>query len=395
MGVADQFCFCDAETLTQIEREEAKLIEESCVKVEGQWMVPYPWKKDPNLLPGNRELAVKHLVSTERRLKRDSEQAEAYCKQLEGMESMGFGRKLSKEEIDSHQGPVHYIPHDAVLRPEKRTTPVRIVFNSSSLYQGHTLNDYWKKGPDMLNGIFWVVLRFRERQVAVMGDISKMYHRILITVKDQHVHRFLGRDMEIGRDPDVYIKTVLTFGDEPAPAMAQIALRKTANENKAEYPKAAEVLEKSRYMDDICESVDTKQEARELTDNIDKVLKTGGFSVREWICNETLKEKVNSTQEKEINLYKGDEEKVLGTVWNFKTDKFHLRVAAYLLKLENSLSQVSIKMTKRKILSQVARIYDPIEFAAAFIVRAKIGLQRLWQKGLVWDEEVAPAVQES
>lgn len=107
-------------------------------------------------------------------------------------------------------------------------------------------------------------MRFRERQVAVIGDISKMYHRILIPVKDQHVHRFLWRDMEIGRDPDVYIKTVLTFGDKPAPAMAQIALRKTANENKAEYPKAAEVLEKSTYMDDICESVDTKQEAREL-----------------------------------------------------------------------------------------------------------------------------------
>ena len=48
--------------------------------------------------------------------------------------------------------------------------------------------------------------------------------------------------------------------------MAQIALRKTANENKVEYPKAAEVLEKNTYMDDICESVDTKQEAGELTD---------------------------------------------------------------------------------------------------------------------------------
>ena len=48
--------------------------------------------------------------------------------------------------------------------------------------------------------------------------------------------------------------------------MAQIALRKTANENKVEYPKAAEVLEKNTYMDDICVSVDTKQEARELTD---------------------------------------------------------------------------------------------------------------------------------
>ena len=238
-------------------------------------------------------------------------------------------------------------------------------------------------------------MRFRERQVAVMGDISKMYHRILIPVKDQHVHRFLWTYMDIGRDPDVYIKTVLTFGDKPAPAMAQIALRKTANENKAEYPKAAEVLEKSTYMDNIYESVDTKQEARELTDNVDKVLKTRGFRVKEWICNETLKEKVNSTEGKEMHLYKGDEEKVLGTVWNFKTDNFHFRVAADLLKLENSLSQVPMKMTKRKILSQVARINDPIGSAAAFIVRAKIGLQKLWQKGLERDDEVPPAVQES
>ena len=96
-----------------------------------------------------------------------------------------------------------------------------------------------------------------------------------------------------------------------------------------------------------------------------------------------------------MNMYKGDGEKVLGTVWNFKTDKFHLRVAADLLELENSLSQVPMKMTKRKILSQVARIYDPIGFAAAFTVRAKIGLQKLWQRGLDWDEEVPPAVQES
>ena len=73
----------------------------------------------------------------------------------------------------------------------------------------------------------------------MMGDISKMYHRIHIPVKDQHVHRFLWRDMEVGRDPDVYIKTVLTFGDKPAPAMAQIALTKTANENKAEIPKSS------------------------------------------------------------------------------------------------------------------------------------------------------------
>ena len=270
---------------------------------------------------------------------------------MEEMESMKFARKLSKEEQDRYHGPVHYIPHHAVLRPDKKSTPVRIVFNSSSAFQGHALNDYWKKGPDLLNGIFGVVLRFREKEVAVLGDISKMYHRILIPERDQHIHRFLWRDMETDREPDTYVKTVLTFGDKPAPAMAQIALRKTAQENKARYPEAAEVLTNNTYMDDICESVDTEKEARKLTNDIDTVLKTGGFDVKEWISNKMLKEKVNGDSEKDINMFKGDEEKVLGTLWNLKTDKFHFRVAADLLKLRESPDHKQ-KITKRMILSQ-------------------------------------------
>ena len=116
--------------------------------------------------------------------------AEAYNKQIKEMEEMNFSRKLTKEELESYKGPLYYVAHHAVLRPEKKSRPVRIVFNSSAVYKGHSLNDYWKKGPDLLNGMFGVILRFRERNVDVMGDISKMYHRILIPERDQHVHRF-------------------------------------------------------------------------------------------------------------------------------------------------------------------------------------------------------------
>ena len=74
--------------------------------------------------------------------------------------------------------------------------------------------------------------------------------------------------MEISREPDVYVKTVLTFGDKPAPAMVQTALQKTAlqktalqktalqktaGEGEKCYPKAAKVLKKNTYMDDICD----------------------------------------------------------------------------------------------------------------------------------------------
>ena len=59
-----------------------------------------------------------------------------------------------------------------------------------------------------------------------------MYHRVLIPERDQHVHRFLWRNFNTQRGPDAYVKPVLTFGDKPAPAMSQTALRKTAEEKK-------------------------------------------------------------------------------------------------------------------------------------------------------------------
>lgn len=39
-------------------------------------------------------------------------------------------------------------------------------------------------------------------------------------------------------------------------------------------------------------------------------------------------------------------------------------------------------MTMRRVFSQVAHIFDPIGYAAAFVERAKIGLQRLWDAEL-------------
>ena len=171
IGVQVRPCVCDADKLSHVEREEYEAIAKATRKVGSQWEIGYPWKKDPELLPDNKELALRRLQSTERMLKNRPEQAEAYCKQIEEMEEMNFSRKLTKEEIETYKGPVHYVAHHAVLRPEKKSTPVRIVFNSSSVYKGHSLNNYWKKGPDLLNGMFGVILRFRERETLQLWEI--------------------------------------------------------------------------------------------------------------------------------------------------------------------------------------------------------------------------------
>ena len=88
-----------------------------------------------------------------------------------------------------------------------------------------------------------------------------MYHRIRISQADQHIHRFLWRKLETDRTLNVYVKTVLTFGDKPAPVMAQTVLRKTADKAREDLPKAAKVLKsENTYMDNICDSVRTKEE---------------------------------------------------------------------------------------------------------------------------------------
>ncbi|XP_046856139.1 uncharacterized protein LOC124449243 [Xenia sp. Carnegie-2017] len=202
MGVTVKPCTCETEKLSQSEREEKQVIEQSAKKVGKQWMIPYSWKKTPQDLPDNKIQALKRLESTERRLLKIPTQAAVYNNKMTEMENMGFSRKLSEKEVKEHKEPVHYISHHAVLWPYSTSTPVRIVFNSSATFRGHKLNDYWQKGPDLLNSLFGVILRFREKKVALTADISNMYHRVLIPVEDQHVHRFLWRDLEIDRPPD-------------------------------------------------------------------------------------------------------------------------------------------------------------------------------------------------
>ena len=100
MGVTVTPCLCTADTLiSQIEREEAKIIESLCKKVGSQWMVIYPWKKDPVLLPNNKSQAAKKLEATERRLMKTPEHAQTYDKQMVEMTEMEFSQKLSNKEL--------------------------------------------------------------------------------------------------------------------------------------------------------------------------------------------------------------------------------------------------------------------------------------------------------
>ena len=78
-------------------------------------------------------------------------------------------------------------------------------------------------------------------------------------------------------------------------------------------------------MDDICDSVPTKEEARHLTRDIDTVRETGGFKVKGWVSSKLETLEVSREEQKAATFLRGgSEEKVLGVVWNSATDTLTL-----------------------------------------------------------------------
>ena len=176
--------------------------------------------------------------------------AECYSGQIEDMLQRGVARKLTEEELKNWQGPKYYISHLAVVNPKSKSTPVRIVFNSSQNCNGSSLNAILAKGPDSFrNSMVGILLRWREENVAIVGDIKKMFHSVRIALIDQHMHRFLWRNLEGDRNPDVYVMTRVNMGDRPAPCIATEALFKTAIRHEKTHPRASEFIKSSTYVD--------------------------------------------------------------------------------------------------------------------------------------------------
>ena len=88
-----------------------------------------------------------------------------------------------ESELEEHDKGKSYMSHHTVIEIDSKTTPCRIVFNSSDKYEGKSLNDYLAKRPSLLNGIFGIVLGFRFMRYALVDDIKKMFNYIDIPLK--------------------------------------------------------------------------------------------------------------------------------------------------------------------------------------------------------------------
>ena len=111
-----------------------------------------------------------------------------------------------------------------------------------------------------------------------------MYNWVRISLLDQYCHRFLWWETNTKGKPDQYILTTVTFGDGPGGANAMIALCRTAQMSN-DCLRASKLIDSNSYVDDLLTNVNGYAEAKVIMQEVDTVLKRGGFTMKEWIVS--------------------------------------------------------------------------------------------------------------
>ena len=250
----------------------------------GRYKIGVLWKQDRPALPNNREAAVSRLHNSEKKIKKDPFVETEYSKTIQGyVEKRVIFVKLVL--MSPSPSEVWYLPHFPVVRLDKTTTKVRIVFDCSDKFNGISLNDVIYAGPKLQRELIDVLVRFRHNPVAVACDVKEMYLQVEIEESDRSFFRILWRDLDERCEPDVYEFSRVIFEKNSAPMESQFVAQENARRLQQEFPKAAETVLKSTYMDDSLDSVGTPDEGIELYQQLDELWKKAGMRARKWISN--------------------------------------------------------------------------------------------------------------
>ncbi|GFX66181.1 integrase catalytic domain-containing protein [Trichonephila clavipes] len=367
----------EASLLTSEERAcEDHFIDTHVRNEDGRYVVRLPFHSSPSKLGDSRESAIRRFKSLEHSLIKKPAIYSQYRDFMHEYLTLEHMELVPKNDYAKRE--VYYLPHHAVLR-DSSTTKLRVVFDASAKStSGYSLNDILMVGPRVQRDVYPILLSFRTFQIAVCADLEKMFRQIRISSEDTNWQRILWRD-----NPKETVKeyrlTTVTYGTSCAPYLSTRTLTQLAFDERERYPLAPFATLHHFYVDDLLSGAATEKEAVELVWQLKEMMKKGGFNLRKWQSNSEIVIK-EVAENKDLKRVQNDEEiKILGIQWNPKSDFFSFSV---------SLLEERCIYSKRDVLSEIARVFDPLGLLSPCIVFMKILLQELWKLNLEWDEPI-------
>lgn len=315
------------------------------------------------------------------RLSTDPGYRQLYVDFIQEYESLGHMAPVSS--YDDEPSNVYYLPHHGILREDRYTTKLRVVFNGSSQTStGISLNDILHSGTKLQADILNVLLWTRRHRYIFSTDIVKMFRQIAVHPDDWDLQRILW--IEKDAKTIAYRLTTVTYGLNCAPFLALRTMQQLIED---EGPKAVIPLTKGRYVDDIFGGAESISDLKDIIQQLTLLCNAGGFPLQKWRNNcpdvlpqdQLVKDAHVSAVEIEPTL-----NKILGLVWLPSLDTFHFAAQP------SSTSTIS----KRSISSEIAKLFDPLGLISPVLIRAKIILQELWLLKIDWDDPLSPDMQQ-
>uniref|UniRef100_A0A2S2PTX9 Integrase catalytic domain-containing protein n=1 Tax=Schizaphis graminum TaxID=13262 RepID=A0A2S2PTX9_SCHGA len=354
------------------------------IDVTGKFVVKLPFRDNVDKLGESYNIALRRFLSLERRLSKNPEQYSQYKSFMKEYEHLGHMERVDEDNDLSIK--TYYMPHTCVLNDSSRSTKLRVVFDGSCKSEtGLSLNDVLLKGPILQEELTLIVARFRTHKYAFSADIKKMYRQVWVDTADQDYQRILWRS-----DPNEPIKKyrlcTVTYGTVPASFLSVACLHKSADINKVR-PEIAQIIKTDFCVDDCLTGASTLSEALNLRNELITCLSNNGFELSKWTANHAdLLKNIPVPNKKALYSLNMETEaiKTLGLYWESNLDCFIYKV---------SLPIAEHKITKRGVLSNIARLFDPLGLLGPVIVIAKILMQQLWKLKINWDDELSTEMQ--
>jgi Pao retrotransposon peptidase/Family of unknown function (DUF5641)/Protein of unknown function (DUF1759)/Putative peptidase (DUF1758)/Integrase zinc binding domain len=351
---------------------------------DGSLQVDLPLKTQNILhdLKDSFTIASQRFYALEKRFAKDENLKLRYTQFIEEYVELGHGKYVEFNANNSeHTSNKNFLPHQCVIREASESTKLRVVFDCSCKMQaGLSLNDLMYKGFTVQPELFDILLRFRTFKYVVIADIVKMYRAIKVNPNQCHLQNILWRNSPYQELKCIELQT-LTYGCNNSPYLATRTLNYIADNNKIEYPLAANAILNQTYLDDILGGAETLSEAMQLHDQLIDMLGSSGFSLHKWKSNyeSVLKSPTEKLLTNSIIKSPEHSDKILGLSWDGKSDTFGIT---------QPTSDCSSAVTKRQVLSCISQMFDPLGLISPVTVIAKMLMQEIWLKKIQWDERL-------
>jgi len=345
-----------------------------------RFWVGLPWKlSKPSHT--NYGLCVRRLNQLRSRLQKEPSLLKEYDNIFKTQLESGIIKPVSPVELDVK--PSHFLPHHGVIREDRDTTKLRIVFDGSAKAnpQAYSLNDCLEKGPNLTPFIFDVLIKFRQHKIGITSDIEKAFHQIIIKPEDRNMLRLIWFEridatlMKVAQ----YRFCRLVFGLTPSPAILRGVIQHHLLQHKNEFPEVTEFLLDALYVDDLPGGATDPSKGFEFYQQAKKLMSKGGFNLRKWRTNsQSLQQQINEAEQNNEDVNKVV--RILGLSWDTEIDCFVYQFDDLILFVN------SLPPTKRSLLKISAKIFDPLGFLSPITIGAKILFQQVCISKVEWDQ---------